>query len=121
MKKIINGKKYDTATAHECGTWSNAGSWRDFSHIEETLYRKRTGEFFLFGEGGPMTRFEKECEEGILRYLANLRMMYFGPELPVWYLTVEETNIVDVRMILTGLQAGIDPQRLRERLRETYV
>ncbi|MBQ3276229.1 MAG: V-type ATPase subunit [Oscillospiraceae bacterium] len=72
-------------------------------------------------KGGSMTRFEKECEDGMLRYLANLRMMYFGPELPVWYLTVEETNIVDVRMILTGLQAGIDPQRLRERLRETYV
>ncbi len=71
--------------------------------------------------GGTMTRFEKECDDALLRYLANLRMMYFGPELPVWYFTVEETNIVDVRMILTGLQAGIDPQRLRERLRETYV
>ena len=72
-------------------------------------------------KGGAMTRFEKECDDSVLRYLANLRMMYFGPELPVWYLSVEETNIIDVRMILTGLLAGIDPQRLRERLRETYV
>ena len=63
MKKIINGKKYDTATAYECGTWSNAGSWRDFSHIEETPYRKRTGEFFLFGEGGPMTRYAEEVDQ----------------------------------------------------------
>lgn len=57
MKKIIEGKLYDTETAKEMGTWSNAGGWRDFSHIEETLYRKRTGEFFLFGEGGPMTKY----------------------------------------------------------------
>ena len=57
MKKIINGKKYDTETAQEMGTWSNAGSLCDFSHMEETLYRKKTGEYFLFGEGGPMTKY----------------------------------------------------------------
>ena len=72
-------------------------------------------------KGGSLTKFEKECEDGIMRWLANLRMMYFGPELPVWYLQVEETNIINVRMILTGLQAGIAPAKLKERLRETYV
>ena len=57
MKKIINGKLYDTDTAKNVGEWANAGNWRDFNHIEETLYRKRTGEFFLYGEGGPMTKY----------------------------------------------------------------
>lgn len=59
MKKIINGKVYDTTTAKEMASYSNAGSWRDFSHYEETLYLKKTGEFFLFGEGGPMTRYAR--------------------------------------------------------------
>lgn len=59
MKKIINGKLYDTETAKCVGSWSNGGGWRDFSHCEESLYRKRTGEFFLFGEGGPMTKYAK--------------------------------------------------------------
>jgi len=72
-------------------------------------------------KGGTMTAFEKECDNGILRYLSNTREMYFGSQLVVWYLAVEETNIVDVRMILTGLKAGISPEHLRERLRETYV
>lgn len=57
MKKIINGKVYDTDKAKELGAYSNGGGWRDFNHFEETLYQKRTGEFFLFGEGGPMTRY----------------------------------------------------------------
>lgn len=57
MKKIINGRVYDTTKAKELGTYANAGNWRDFSHLEETLYRKKTGEYFLFGEGGPMTRY----------------------------------------------------------------
>lgn len=57
MKKNINGKVYDTGTAKELGSWANGGTWRDFSHMEETLYRKKTGEFFLHGEGGPMTKY----------------------------------------------------------------
>jgi len=57
MKKIINNKVYDTNTAKEVGSYSNGGTWRDFNHIEETLYKKKTGEFFLFGEGGPATRY----------------------------------------------------------------
>lgn len=61
MKKIINGKSYDTETAKAVGEWSNNGSWRDFSHMEETLYRKKTGEYFLYGEGGPMTKYAESA------------------------------------------------------------
>lgn len=57
MKKYINNKMYDTETATLIGSYSNSGNWRDFSHFEESLYRKRTGEFFLFGQGGPMTSY----------------------------------------------------------------
>ena len=57
MKKIINGKIYDTATAKRLANYTNGGSWRDFNHYEEALYRKKNGEYFLHGEGGPMTRY----------------------------------------------------------------
>lgn len=57
MKKVINGKLYNTETAKLLATYRNGGSWRDFSHYEESLYRKKTGEYFLHGEGGPMTRY----------------------------------------------------------------
>ena len=57
MKKIIKNKVYDTKTAQEVGSWSNGGTWRDFSHMQETLYRKKTGEYFLHGEGGPQTKY----------------------------------------------------------------
>jgi hypothetical protein len=59
MKKIINGKVYDTEKAKRVAYYSSAGSWRDFQHYEETLYLKKTGEYFLFGEGGPMTRYAR--------------------------------------------------------------
>lgn len=56
MKKIINGRKYDTTTATEIGSWDN-GRYRDFRYCAETLYRKRTGEFFIHGEGGPLSDY----------------------------------------------------------------
>ena len=57
MVKIIGGKKYNTDTAEKVGGYWNGLSPRDFGSCSETLYKKRTGEFFLYGEGGPMTKY----------------------------------------------------------------
>ncbi len=57
MKKTINGKIYNTATATKVGYFDNN---RDgFDHMEETLYMKRSGEYFLHGEGGARTEYGK--------------------------------------------------------------
>lgn len=61
MKKIINNRLYDTDTAKFLGSWHNMADVRNFSYIHEELYRKRTGEFFLFGEGGPMSKYAVSC------------------------------------------------------------
>lgn len=61
MKKIINGRKYDTDTAVAVASYFSGSSYRDFNYVEETLYKKRTGEFFLYGEGGAMSRYSVSC------------------------------------------------------------
>lgn len=61
MKQIINGKMYNTETATEVASWWNGYSRRDFKFCEETLYLKRTGEFFLYGEGGAMSKYSESC------------------------------------------------------------
>lgn len=57
MKKIINGKRYDTETAEEMGFWNNSYPRNDFNFCEEILFKKRTGEFFLYGSGGAMSPY----------------------------------------------------------------
>lgn len=57
MKKIINGKLYDTTTAREVASCYHGDGPRDFRHYSESLYKKRTGEYFLAGEGGPMSHY----------------------------------------------------------------
>ena len=72
-------------------------------------------------EGGPMTLFERECDNAVNRFLDTARRTGFGSEVVIGYLAAEENAITTVRMILTGLLSGIDPDRLKERLRDTYV
>lgn len=61
MKKVINGKMYNTDTAKNLGEWWNGVPRNDFNCCEETLYRKKTGEFFLYGEGGANTKYSKSA------------------------------------------------------------
>lgn len=46
MKKIINGKMYNTETAEFIDSYES-GYPKDFAYVYEALYRKKTGEFFL--------------------------------------------------------------------------
>lgn len=57
MKKIINAKVYSTETATRVGTWDNGYFTNDFNYCSEDLYQKKTGEFFLHGEGGALSTY----------------------------------------------------------------
>lgn len=64
MVKIINRKKYNTETAELLAEWSNNLGCGNFRNVHEFLYRKRTGEYFLYGYGGPMSRFAESDGDG---------------------------------------------------------
>ena len=51
MRKIIKNKVYDTDTAKKMGTYRNPEGRGIFHYYEYTLYRKKTGEFFLHACG----------------------------------------------------------------------
>lgn len=58
MKKIIYGRMYDTETAeliaeHEFGDPEN------FDYTFEALYRTPSKNYFIFGEGGPLSYYAK--------------------------------------------------------------
>ena len=59
MKKIINGKRYDTKTAELWGS-REYGYSGDLDYVCEALYQKRTGEFFLYGVGGARSKYAEE-------------------------------------------------------------
>lgn len=60
MKKIIEGRRYDTETANK--VWETDGgaeSTTDFRYWSEALYRTPRGRWFVYGEGGPLTKWAK--------------------------------------------------------------
>lgn len=59
MKKVINGKMYNTETARLIGSWNNR-DYGNFGYCEENLYQKKTGEFFLHGEGGARSKYARK-------------------------------------------------------------
>lgn len=57
MRKVINGRTYNTATSKCIGQWSNGHYTNDFNYCSEDLYKNTKGAYFLFGEGGPMSKY----------------------------------------------------------------
>ncbi len=59
MNKVIRGKRYNTESAKLVGAWeANEPENSDFWEKEE-LYQKRSGEFFLVGQGGAQTQYAR--------------------------------------------------------------
>lgn len=61
MKKVIEGSLYNTETAKELGCWTNEISRSDFHYVTETLYRTKSGKYFLYGEGGALSKYAESC------------------------------------------------------------
>ena len=59
MKKRINGKTYDTETAHLFDSKS-VGEFGDTHGYEEKFYSTRTGLYFIYGVGGADSPYPKE-------------------------------------------------------------
>ena len=64
MKKIINGKIFDTDKADVIASRSNGYGFSDFNHCYETLYRTVKGSWFLYGEGGPLSKYAEPVKGG---------------------------------------------------------
>ena len=63
MKRVINGKVYNTNTAEELHSYWNHRGAGDFQYLSEDLYKTKKGNFFLAGEGGAMTKYSQSCGE----------------------------------------------------------
>jgi hypothetical protein len=64
MRRVIDGKVFDTKTATAVAEWESPHGVGDFERCEETLYKTSKGNFFIAGSGGPMTRWSEPARGG---------------------------------------------------------
>jgi len=57
MRKVINGRTYNTETSKKIGSWDNGVYGNDLRSCEEDLYKNTKGAYFLVGEGGPLSKY----------------------------------------------------------------
>ncbi|MBE6913876.1 MAG: hypothetical protein E7472_02945 [Ruminococcaceae bacterium] len=68
-----------------------------------------------------MTEMEKAADNAIREYVLRVNYVPFGPEVVIEYVSALENEIMSLRIILTGKLMDIPVEKLRERLRESYV
>ena len=61
MKKIIDGKVYNTETATLLGEWDNGYMGNDFNFAAEDLYITKKGQYFLHCQGGANSSYSEAC------------------------------------------------------------
>ena len=59
MKRIIDGKKYNTETAECVAEWSNHYYPNDFHYCQESLYKTQKGAWFVAGHGGALSKYSE--------------------------------------------------------------
>ncbi len=97
-----------------------------FEKFAEQLSAYGFKEVFLEGtealaETGKFTTLEKLLDNKIIEYIKSAKYVSFGIEPLAGYLIAKDNEIKIARIILAGKLAGISPELIRERLRETYV
>lgn len=76
MRKIIKNKVYDTETATYVGLYQYKPEDHLYGYDEE-LYRKRTGEYFLFCDGGPGSQYSREYGDSSREGLAIIKPLTY--------------------------------------------
>ena len=94
MKKIIKNKVYDTDTARELCTFEPNSSKKDKSWYKEVLYQKKTGEYFLHGQGNSESIYSKALSKKEKKGIEKLIPMNYD-EAAAWAKKNLSTEIYD--------------------------
>ncbi len=97
-----------------------------FEKFAEQLSAYGFKDIFIAGtealvETGKYTILEKLLDNKIIDHIKSAKYVPFGIEPLAGYLIAKDNEIKIARIILAGKLAGISPELIRERVRETYV
>jgi V/A-type H+-transporting ATPase subunit C len=75
----------------------------------------------LISSGATLGELEKAADDLLVRVAREARYVPFGAEIAIGYMFGLEYEVKNIRIILAGKEAGLSPDVIRERMRESYV
>ncbi len=84
---------------------------------DSTLKRARA----VYEATGSLSAVEKLMEDALMDFTRDNRRVTYGPEVLFGFLLAKEREIMNLRMVYTSIIAGIAPEKIEERLRDSYV
>jgi V/A-type H+-transporting ATPase subunit C len=71
--------------------------------------------------GGSLAALDLACDNALMCYIRSARLIAFGEAHVVAYLLARESELVAVRIVMAGRNAGLTEGQILERLRMSYV
>lgn len=70
---------------------------------------------------GSLAQIERAADDAFMKRLKKAKMESTGPEVLLGFLLGHEVEVKNLRILLSGKEAGLDQDTIRERIRESYV
>lgn len=130
VKKQNKDFKFLESVIHEGGKISKdkiVSSLNDSVEVIANKFRKeKIGNYLLkgaevFNEKGRLSELEKISDNYLMALNRESKYTVFGPEPLFAYLIAKEREINAIRMIMVSKINNINSEKVRERLRDTYV
>lgn len=122
IKRVSNNFKNFEMTYIKEGSISIETFAETFESDEPILSFKQTSYYEMFEEAiKNRTSFDKICDNYLMDYVKVAKFEALGVEPLVAYTYAKETEIKNIRIILTGKVNNVSSIEIRERLRDSYV
>lgn len=122
IKRVSNNFKNFEMTYIKEGSISIETFAEAFESDEPVLSFKQTSYYEMFDEAiKNHTSFDKICDNYLMDYVKVAKFEALGVEPLVAYTYAKETEIKNIRIILTGKVNNVSSIEIRERLRDSYV
>lgn len=119
QKVFLEGGKIDEKTLVDAygDTYQMVGEKLDIYGFKEIMELGAT----KVEQEGKYSLLEKLCDDMKVRYIQAAKFVTTGIEPIAAFYIAKESEIKNLRMVLTGKLAGTAEETIKERLRETYV